>query len=368
MPRALGPASPRSASRALRPLNQEAGEVRFLIAEAFPDTWDPYQHTIQAQRRIEEQIFDTLWRIETADVGQFSPGLAESWTQIDDVTVECKLRQGVTFHNGQPFTAADVKASIERASGATAEEVPPSPGEAEERNSSDFDLRSFRLGFNVDIDNGLSIKAFDDILEKFNKIIKKYEFICSDEYVSIVAKIIMENEGSYSSVNPNDNGALSIGALQWRAFRARNLLAKIINRNPELATLLKGTSLIDELKNKDFNWNTRTLDEFETLAVKKLLNTKESREIQQEILKEDIQRYIKVGRKYGINDPKALAYFCDLYNQGPKYALEIVKLAGGGDGLTLDKIHQIALSHPVMGDYVKRRRDTYNKIKERVYM
>ena len=32
-------------------------------------------------------------------------------------TWEFKLRQGVTFHNGAPFTAADVKASIELASG-----------------------------------------------------------------------------------------------------------------------------------------------------------------------------------------------------------------------------------------------------------
>lgn len=116
-------AAPRQRGRTLQPLNQEAGEVRFLIAEAFPDTWDPYQHTIQAQSRIQEQIFDTLWKIESTDISQLTPGLAESWTQVDDVTIECKLRQGVTFHNGQPFTAADVKASIERASGATAEET-----------------------------------------------------------------------------------------------------------------------------------------------------------------------------------------------------------------------------------------------------
>ncbi len=118
-------ASAAPASRATSPRRapQAEGEVRFLIAEAFPDTWDPYQHTIQAQRRIEQQIFDTLWQIETADIGVLSPGLAESWTQIDDQTVECTLRQGVTFHKGQPFTAADVKASIERASGATGETV-----------------------------------------------------------------------------------------------------------------------------------------------------------------------------------------------------------------------------------------------------
>jgi peptide/nickel transport system substrate-binding protein len=118
-------ASAAPASRGISPRRapQADGEVRFLIAEAFPDTWDPYQHTIQAQRRIEQQVFDSLWQIETADVGNFSPGLAESWTQVDDLTVECKLRQDVTFHKGQAFTAADVKASIERASGATGETV-----------------------------------------------------------------------------------------------------------------------------------------------------------------------------------------------------------------------------------------------------
>ncbi|MEA2531713.1 MAG: peptide/nickel transport system substrate-binding protein [Thermomicrobiales bacterium] len=98
---------------------QAEGEVRFLVAEAFTETWDPYQHTIQIQRRIENQIFDPLVRIETNDFSVYAPALAESWTQIDELTTEFKLRQGVTFHNGQPFSAADVKASIELASGAT---------------------------------------------------------------------------------------------------------------------------------------------------------------------------------------------------------------------------------------------------------
>jgi peptide/nickel transport system substrate-binding protein len=35
--------------------------------------------------------------------------LAESWSLLDTNTWEFKLRRGVTFHNGDPFTAADVK-------------------------------------------------------------------------------------------------------------------------------------------------------------------------------------------------------------------------------------------------------------------
>ena len=40
--------------------------------------------------------------------------LAESYEMIDDSTWEFKLRDDVTWHNGDPFTAADVKYTYER--------------------------------------------------------------------------------------------------------------------------------------------------------------------------------------------------------------------------------------------------------------
>src|SRR4051794_6143303 len=49
---------------------------------------------------------------------QMAPSLAESWTESPDKLIyEFKLRQGVKFHNGDPFTAEDVKFSFERAKG-----------------------------------------------------------------------------------------------------------------------------------------------------------------------------------------------------------------------------------------------------------
>src|SRR5438128_2908656 len=48
-----------------------------------------------------------------------TPSLAESWTvSPDQRTYEFKLRQGLKFHNGDPFTAEDVKFSFHRAKGA----------------------------------------------------------------------------------------------------------------------------------------------------------------------------------------------------------------------------------------------------------
>ncbi len=49
--------------------------------------------------------------------------LAESWTESPDGLIyEFKLRQGLKFHNGDPFTAEDVKFSFERYKGAGAKE------------------------------------------------------------------------------------------------------------------------------------------------------------------------------------------------------------------------------------------------------
>src|SRR6266511_2435606 len=53
-----------------------------------------------------------------------APSLAESWTEsADGLTYEFKLREGLTFHNGDPFTADDVKFSFERYRGVGAKEL-----------------------------------------------------------------------------------------------------------------------------------------------------------------------------------------------------------------------------------------------------
>src|SRR5262249_13362798 len=46
--------------------------------------------------------------------GKLCPGLAAEWKLQGQTTWVFKLRTGVKFHNGDPFSAADVKYSIER--------------------------------------------------------------------------------------------------------------------------------------------------------------------------------------------------------------------------------------------------------------
>ena len=73
---------------------------------------DPHQTNDQPSSRVMSQIYDTLI-IQTEEL-ELVPGLAESWTQLSDLEWEFKLRQGVKWHNGETFTANDVKFTFER--------------------------------------------------------------------------------------------------------------------------------------------------------------------------------------------------------------------------------------------------------------
>lgn len=57
-------------------------------------------------------IYDTL--LHTSADGSLKPGLATAWNVVDESTIDLELREGVTFHDGEPFTADAVKASLER--------------------------------------------------------------------------------------------------------------------------------------------------------------------------------------------------------------------------------------------------------------
>lgn len=56
-------------------------------------------------------MFDAL--VYRAPNGEFEPMLATEWEQIDDLTWEFKLREGVTFHNGEKFNAETVKYNLD---------------------------------------------------------------------------------------------------------------------------------------------------------------------------------------------------------------------------------------------------------------
>lgn len=86
-----------------------AADLAIGYAQA-PTSIDPHFHNSGNNSAFARHVFDPLIINENG----LRPGLAESWTALSDTEWEIKLRQGVTFHDGSPFTAADVVFTIER--------------------------------------------------------------------------------------------------------------------------------------------------------------------------------------------------------------------------------------------------------------
>ncbi|MCB0210921.1 MAG: ABC transporter substrate-binding protein [Anaerolineae bacterium] len=79
-----------------------------------PPNLDPRNYNYTAGTfAVAWQIFEPLVYHDTR-TDKLIPGLAESWEQIDPTTYEFKLREGVTWHDGEPFTADDVAWTLTR--------------------------------------------------------------------------------------------------------------------------------------------------------------------------------------------------------------------------------------------------------------
>ena len=107
-----------------RVLQQTSGDQRELVVgvAGLPAILDPGQGGFFSVVgfRVTQLFFEPLVRIDYRDSDPIGfgntivPALAESWKQIDDLTMEIVLREGALFQDGTPVTAEDVKFTIDR--------------------------------------------------------------------------------------------------------------------------------------------------------------------------------------------------------------------------------------------------------------
>lgn len=74
---------------------------------------DPHSQNENLTNNINQLVYEFLV-VRDKKLG-LQPALAESWTRVNPTTWRFKLRPGVKFHDGTPFTADDVVFSFERA-------------------------------------------------------------------------------------------------------------------------------------------------------------------------------------------------------------------------------------------------------------
>ncbi|MDX0441500.1 ABC transporter substrate-binding protein [Sinorhizobium medicae] len=78
-----------------------------------PSTLDPQLRDDGGERQVNDNIYEAL--MARTATGELVPGLAaEAPTQVDARTWQFKLREGIKFHNGEPFNADAVVASVQR--------------------------------------------------------------------------------------------------------------------------------------------------------------------------------------------------------------------------------------------------------------
>jgi peptide/nickel transport system substrate-binding protein len=84
------------------------------FASAFdPQSMDPHALALLYQTRVVTQLYEGL--VNRDKDFKLEPSLATSWEMTGPTTWRFKLRPGVKFHDGTPFTADDAVFSIERA-------------------------------------------------------------------------------------------------------------------------------------------------------------------------------------------------------------------------------------------------------------
>jgi peptide/nickel transport system substrate-binding protein len=103
-------ASPAAAQEPAR-----GGTLVFGINSGDPPTYDCHQSALFPIIHLLTPHYSNLLKIDTANYPRLIGDLAQSWTVAEDArTYTFKLHANVKFHDGSPYSAADVKASYDR--------------------------------------------------------------------------------------------------------------------------------------------------------------------------------------------------------------------------------------------------------------
>ncbi len=150
--------------------------------------------------------------------GEVVPDLAETWSLIDDVTIEFVLRQGVSFHNGTPFSADDVLFSFDRI-------LNRDTGATQRANIETLVSSIEKLGDHV-------VR-----LHLRKPAVPIFEVLARPE-VAMVSKVFVESGGDYTRE--------FMGTGPFRVLRIEEEVVYVLERNPDY--FREGLPYLDQLR------------------------------------------------------------------------------------------------------------------------
>lgn len=182
--------------------------------------------------------------------------------------------------------------------------------------------------------------------------------------------VIFSNEGNYGSVNRNDNGAVSVGRLQWHGGRAKGLLRNIIRYNEDNAKKCLTVRFYNEILIESGSWDKRTVDDIEAQQIKLLLCSTAGLVIQDRTAENDVEDYLCNIMEYDITDENTLVFLADIHNQGGYGAVKRIienTFSKYGKYATLEEFVDITIKDKVFKNYKQRRYDVYRKLTGKSY-
>jgi surface antigen len=179
--------------------------------------------------------------------------------------------------------------------------------------------------------------------------------------VGIYALGKVETQMDYGAINPVD--PISIGIFQWFGMRAAALLFRIQSENPSSLNGLSSTLKADMAAHSanDAWWNTRYLTAGERSNLGSIMAANQA--IQISLARTDFDGYKNVALSNGMdanNNTQSVLYFANMYNQGPVYALRVLRAAT--KNATLLQLHNACLADAVLGQYASRYNEAYSII------
>ena len=168
-----------------------------------------------------------------------------------------------------------------------------------------------------------------------------------EQLISALKTFFFGAEGDYAAVNGSDNGAMSLGLLQWHGRRALDLVRRAVDADPSAARQHLGQALYDEVLRPETNWDRRTLTAAEKTAVSALLASPAGRQTQDALARSDISTYLDAAWQAGMRTDATVFYYATIYNHfgvggARTYLSHIRAVLGVGEDAVfydLDELH-----------------------------
>lgn len=164
---------------------------------------------------------------------------------------------------------------------------------------------------------------------------------------------------SYNSVTKDTDNVVQVGLMGWKGNGIKSLLSDIKTKNANMfRQMLSGQSNFMRLIESAKPLTVISIEGALLQQINSLLNTEESKEVQNEKLSRDIITHLKTGQRNGLSEPDTLIYFVDLCLQNVEYATVVAKQCRG----ELVALHNLSLAHPYLGIDSNRRINVYGTL------